>query len=627
MNASSAARAPIVSVHARMACTALSPAALRSRSSFAVKARRRGGRTSWMRSAENAAAADFLTASAGSLSASSSASVAAVTSDARVSAPVIASTSRSTASALRRASSASWPHARSTRARPGRAPARVDSHGSAATSAAASDASPGAAGPPVASSNSGNSPSSSAACSGPHPPCSLTSAARTIDAASSCATALFDPSAGGSDAAAAALSARLASPSPPPSPAARPSCPTSRPVEMSACVSVSLAVLSSDEAATAAVFNHRDRRTAPTFSSSSPPSPLPSPSPAAPTIPSSPPCTASNGAQSFHAPASAGDHASASPPVATRSMRRDASLAASLGAAHATGHHPPTASVTAFRWGTARHSALWSTTASLAVIASRQSAASAWRRVGASPSFSATVASRPGAIRSGEHDGGMPSTRVNAAWRSAMHAASRGRFGVEGVHRDARAAPTRAAHSSPAPRGDGASNHATIRRAIFLDLAVASIPPATPPAGRTMCSSIGSTTGYAVTARASSTAATSAPRKAAISSRASASSRAIFVAVLPPPPDAPRSPPAARRSIARRSALGSWHPSTTLRAGPSRFKGSTRCAASSMAPRLWLHHRRSLIVFWSEFSESSQLDALGMRKPAFGRAPLTDAPI
>ena len=87
MNASSAARAPIVSVHARMACTALSPAALRSRSSFAVKARRRGGRTSWMRSAENAAAADFLTASAGSLSASSSASVAAVTSDARVSAP------------------------------------------------------------------------------------------------------------------------------------------------------------------------------------------------------------------------------------------------------------------------------------------------------------------------------------------------------------------------------------------------------------------------------------------------------------------------------------------------------------------------------------------------------------
>jgi hypothetical protein len=73
--------------------------------------------------------------------------------------------------------------------------------------------------------------------------------------------------------------------------------------------------------------------------------------------------------------------------------------------------------------------------------------------------------------------------------------------------------------------------------------------------------------------------------------------------------------------------LGSWHPSTTLRAGPSRFKGSTRCAASSMAPRLWLHHRRSLIVFWSEFSESSQLDALGMRKPAFGRAPLTDAPI
>ena len=161
-----------------------------------------------------------------------------------------------------------------------------------------------------------------------------------------------------------------------------------------------------------------------------------------------------------------------------------------------------------------------------------------------------------------------------------MHAASLVRFGVGGAQRRASAAPTRAAHSSPAPRGDEASNHATIRRATFFDLAVASIPAATPPfAGRTTCSSIGSTAGYAAAALESASSATSAARNAAISSSASVSSRAIFTD-LPPPLDAPPSP-AARESIARRNALGS-HPNTARSAGPSRCRGAARGAASSI---------------------------------------------
>ena len=443
MNASRAARAPRVSVYARMAPAALSRAAARSRESFADNARRRRGSTSPIRSAENVAAAALLTISVGSFSAPSDAAVIAAASDPATtssSGAAVSRTLRITANAPTRASSVRpRSHVRSTRARPGRVPPNPGlANGSAATSAAASEATPApepADSDSDASSSAAREPSSNAACSALHPPHPTVAAA--MDAARSRAAPLRDPSAGTNASAARFLSAALARASPlSPPPPARPARPISKPTATSACASRSLAAavapgppVRSAEAAAAAVSNHLASRRA-SLSDSSPfpslgdgtsPPPAASPSVSRPTapavIPSSPPRTASSGAQSIHAFASARDHASASPVSSTRRSRVQASLAAILGARHAAGHHPPTDSVTARRWGSARHSARWSTTASLAVSARSASAASAWSRVGASPSpASAAVASSPGAIASGEHDGGKPSTRVTAAW-------------------------------------------------------------------------------------------------------------------------------------------------------------------------------------------------------------------
>ena len=442
MNASRAALAPRVSVYARMAPAALSRAEARSLASFADNARRRRGRTSGIGSAENVAAAAFLTTNVGSFSAPSDAAVIAAASDPTTTSlpgAAVSRTFRITASAPARASSVRpCSHVRSTRARPGRVPPKPTARGSAATSAAASEATPeyvDRTSPTAdASSSAASEPSSNAACSAPHPP---PMAHAAMDAARSRAAPLRDPSAGTNASAARFLSAALARASPlSPPPPARPARPISKPTATSACASRSLAAavapgppVRSAEAAAAAVSNHlASRRASLSDSSPSPslgdgtsPPPAASPSVSRPTapavIPSSPPRTASSGAQAIHAFASARDHASASPVSSTRRSRVRASLAAILGARHAAGHHPPTDSVTARRWGSARHSARWSTTASLAVSARSASAASAWSRVGASPSpASAAVARSPGAIASGEHDGGKPSTRFTAAW-------------------------------------------------------------------------------------------------------------------------------------------------------------------------------------------------------------------
>mmetsp|Transcript_10286 Transcript_10286/g.41542 ORF Transcript_10286/g.41542 Transcript_10286/m.41542 type:complete len:244 (-) Transcript_10286:82-813(-) len=243
MNASRAARAPRVSVNARMAPAALSRAAARSRPSFADNARRRRGSTSPIRSAENVAAAAFLTTSSGSRSAPSDAAVIAAASDpATTSSPgaAVSSTSRITASAPTRASSVRpcW-HVRSTRARPGRVPPNPTAGaGSAATSAAVSEATPEttdrADSSPTApsSSSAASEPSSNAACSAPHRCPPMVHAA--MDAARSRAAELRDPSAGTNASAARFLSAALARASPLSPPPARPSRPTSKPTATSA---------------------------------------------------------------------------------------------------------------------------------------------------------------------------------------------------------------------------------------------------------------------------------------------------------------------------------------------------------------------------------------------------------